>query len=381
MGRKPITFLKDERRQRRRRRVRRLLQLALLGFVIVAIAGISLYFHRFIEEQKEMAARRLETFAELRLSAVRRFLLSHQQETALWSQEKTLTSVARQYIEIWRRMTEEEKAGMRYLFVPENRRTIKARRLSSITDAYADYTELHALTYANLRRFMRHHGYYDIFFFTPEGDLAFTVMKEDDFGLNFTHNGGPYAATGLGRAFRAANALHTGGRAVFMDFSFYPPSNNAPAAFFAAPMFDERDRKIGIYAIQIPVDRLDAILRHNAGMGQSVRTYAVGEDLLLRNNLPDAKEPTLLRRKVDIEPVKRALQGKRVSITMLDEHGERRFLVALPMNFAGVRWAIVTDMALEEMHEPIRPYYWLWLFSVGIIVLLGGVQIWLLQRW
>lgn len=380
MTRKPITFTQDHARQKWRKRRSRLLRLALLLFVVLAVAGISLYFQRLLATEEALARRRLETFAELRASAVRRFLLSHQQETALWSQQKTLTDIARQYIDIWQRMTPEEKVGMRYLFVPKNKRTIKAARLHPITDAYADYTELHALTYANLRQFMKHHGYHDIYFFTPAGDLAFSVAKEDDFGFNFANNGGPYAATGLGEAFRRANALSTPGNAVFVDFSFYPPSGNAPAAFFAAPMFDDSGRKIGVYAIQISVSRLNASLRHHPGLGRTVRTYAVGQDHLLRSNLPDERQPTLLRKKVDIGPVKRALEGKRASAIVRDDEGERRYLVALPMNFADVRWAIVTDMSLRELREPYQPYRWLWIFSVALIILLGLVQWWLLRR-
>ena len=380
MTRKPITFMQDDARRQRLQRQSRLLHLALLLVVVLAMAGASLYFYRLVHGEEQLARRRLETFAELRASAVRRFLLSHQQETSLWSRHPTLTRIARQYIRIWQRMTPAEKAAMRYLFVPANRRTIKAERLKTPTDAYADYTELHALTYADLRQFTRHHGYHDIFFFTPRGDLAFTVAKEDDFGLNFAINGGPYAATGLGRAFRMANALSTPGKAVFVDYTFYPPSDNKPAAFLAAPMFDEQGRKIGVYAIQLSVDRLDAALRHDSGLGYGLRAYAVGRDLLLRNNLPDAKEPTLLRRKVDTAPVRQALQGRRASAILKNEGGQKRFVVALPMDFAGVRWAIVTDMPLQELRAPYRPYIWLWAFSLALILLLAGIQWWLMQR-
>ncbi len=378
MTRKPIVFDDDARRQRRARRFNRLLRVALLAIMVAAIAVATWHFRNVWQQEEALAIKRLETFAEVRARAIRRFLSSHRQETRLWANQESFKRVAARFIEIWRRMTPEERESMRFRHIAEKKRLTPARRLVRMSAAIADYEELHALAYGNLRNFMIHHGYYDIFFFTPEGDLAFTVVKEDDYGLNFVK--GPHAASSLGRAFREAMLIYQEGWVVFTDFAPYAPSNNDPAAFFAAPMFDEHGGRIGVYAIQIPVDKLDEALRFATGLGRTGQTYAVGPDLLMRNNARLDREPTLLKRKVDTDFVRRALAGERVVARAVNARGRETVVVAIPMDFDELRWAVVTEMELAEMREPYRPYLWLYVATILFILFMAGLQYWLLRR-
>jgi len=56
-----------------------------------------------------------------------------------------------------------------------------------------------------------------------------------------------------------------------VDFESYTPSLGAPAAFVAAPIFKD-GRRLGVVALEIPLDRIDAMVRQTIQEGGSVVT-------------------------------------------------------------------------------------------------------------
>lgn len=379
MSRKPIIFDTSEK-ARKARRFNRLLRLGLVGLAVIAIVGASLHFHGIWQTEERAATMRLHTITELRRSSLKRFLDSHARETILWANNDKMRKVATEFITHWMKMTPAERAGMRHRFIDAKLRKGDDERLKEPGDAFFDYNDLHALVIGEMRNFMAHHGYYDVFFLTPAGDLAFSVAKEDDFGRNFAKDGGPYAESGLGRAFRKAMASRGKNHVVFVDFTPYAPSNGAPAAFFAAPILDSSNRKVGVYAIQLPVKKLDALMQYSAGLGDSGETYAVGPDFLMRNNSRLSKQPTLLKRKVETDAVKKALAGEAVTTTGTDKDGGKTQVIALPLEFMGVRWAVITEMSLAELRKPYMPYAWFYALTVLFIILMVAAQYWMLKR-
>ena len=84
------------------------------------------------------------------------------------------------------------------------------------------------------RDLLRAKGYYDIFLFDTTGELIYSVYKELDYATNFIN--GPYAQSGLGKAFGAALAqpdtVHV------IDFEPYEPSYGALASFISTGVRD-----------------------------------------------------------------------------------------------------------------------------------------------
>lgn len=383
MSRKPITFESDALMLQRRQHMERALRIGVLLAMLVAIVGVSIYFYYRLHAEENTARTRLRTFAELRASAVGRFLTSHEQETALWAGQKSFQDTARRYIELWRRMPPQERAAIRHMLAaahaPE-RIESGAPSPSAAGSAANTYLALHRQTLESLRAFARHHGYRNIYFFTPEGDMAFALEKHADFGLNFAINGSIYAGTHLGQAFQRALRLVSPGMAVFEDFSIYPPAGKRPVMFFAAPMLEMEGAKIGVYVVEIGIDRLNAIFADDTGLGRSVSIYAIGPDMLFRNDLPGSEASAALRRRSRMQFLKKALAGEEVVTRWRGADGIDKIVIALPLKFADTGWAIVTEMALSEMRRPYKPYAWLWGLSILLILLLGGLQLWLLRR-
>lgn len=147
-------------------------------------------------------------------------------------------------------------------------------------------------------------GYYDIFLINKNGDVVYTVYKELDFATNL--NRGEWKDTELGKLFNEINYNPKQGKAIFKDFQLYAPSNDVPASFIAAPIFDD-GKYVGVIAYQMPVDKFSHYL--NAEKAIEHATYLVGSDGTLRNDLPQTKQNDILLTQPKLENVQE-LRGK-----------------------------------------------------------------------
>lgn len=154
------------------------------------------------------------------------------------------------------------------------------------------------------------HDFHDLFLISIEGDIKYTLKKEDDFHTNLID--GKYSQSELGKAFREVKASE---KLIFSNFRYYEPSQK-PAAFIIAPIFKE-DILIGYFAVQINGEKLYEMIQQNYGLGGS------GESLLATKIGNKALFVTPLRYKKDaafnyyIEigsqngiPIQKAVQGE-----------------------------------------------------------------------
>ncbi len=210
--------------------------------------------------------------------------------------------------------------------------------------------------------------YYDLFLISPEGDIVFTVMKEDDFATNLLT--GAYRDTELARTFQTAAASHV---AEISDFRYYSPSEE-PAAFIAAPVFKE-GRLIGVLALQMSVQQINKLARDYTGLGETGETVFVSKEddeivfvSPLRHD-PDAA----FRRRVSMGaptalPAQQALQGRKGSGVSTDYRGEE--ILATWRYVPDVRWGIVTKMDTREAFISARRLQQ-WFLVVGTITMLA----------
>jgi len=156
--------------------------------------------------------------------------------------------------------------------------------------AYADdgsaYSSVHKEFHDIFREYKDKLGLYDLLIADAEsGRIIYSVMKELDFTTSLKN--GPYANSGIGRAFQRANATTTAGYVVLEDFSKYIPSYNEQAAFIAAPIFSG-DTKVGVMIFQLSTDALNNIMTSNGkweevGLGRTGESYIIGPDYLMRS--------------------------------------------------------------------------------------------------
>ena len=212
--------------------------------------------------------------------------------------------------------------------------------------ASAEYEQVQGEFDALLAGFSRRHAFYDLFLITPQGDIVYTAEHEADFATNLSS--GPYADSDLAAAWRGALA----GEEVLTDFEPYAPSNDDPAAFIARPLL-QGGEVIGVVALQLPVDRLNAILQERAGLGESGETYLVGADHLMRTDSRFTKESTLLQLAVDTEGVREGLQGS-AGVKVIDDYrGVPVWSAYAPLDVAGLDWVLLAEIDEAEVDAPV----------------------------
>ncbi len=254
------------------------------------------------------------------------------------------------FSEAWDALEGDPTEVLQRLYITDNPNPTGQKEELDFAPDGSSYSELHKQVHPFYRTFLRDRGYYDVFLFNPDGDLIYTVFKELDYATNL--NTGEYKDTDLGNAFRAARDNPTDGYKSFFDFKPYSPSAGAPASFMSTPVIED-GKLVGVLVFQMPIDRINAVMAHDAGLGISGEALIVGPDMLVRNDGRLTDGGTILKRKIESPAVDAALNGDVGMITEMFD-GVEKVIAYLPMDFNGVRWAIILMEDAEEVFEDSR---------------------------
>ncbi|MFK8067264.1 MAG: methyl-accepting chemotaxis protein [Gammaproteobacteria bacterium] len=248
--------------------------------------------------------------------------------------------------------------------------------LVSANDA-SEYSAIHAKYHPHIRDFLQKFEFYDIFLVDHEtGDVIYSVYKELDYTTSLID--GPYAKSGLAKAFNAANKLTEASTVVLTDFESYTPSYEDPAAFITSPIFDN-GRKVGVLIFQMPIDRINNIMTydHNwveKGMGESGQTYLIGSDSKMRSlgrfiiddrqgYLTTLKstgfDPELIKKielkdtdigmqSVESSGSKKGLAGESGTGIFTDYRGIEVVSAYAPLSIEGLDWVIMSEIDKSE---------------------------------
>ena len=246
-----------------------------------------------------------------------------------------------------------------------------------------EYSAAHDRFHTYLASVKQELGLYDLFLVAPDGGrILYSVEKEVDFATSLSD--GPYRGSNLAEVVRRAAASPKRGIVHFADFAPYGPSGSDPAAFLATPVIDG-PRVVGVLAVQLSVDKLDAAMTgggtwEREGLGESGQVYLVGPDRLMRSNsrffledragyltmLRDAGRPagevdavrragtTILRRTVDNPAVRAALRGETGAMTVTDFRGNATLTSFAPLDLPAVRYAVIAEKGAVEAFAPVR---------------------------
>ncbi|MCK4842065.1 MAG: response regulator [Methylococcales bacterium] len=149
----------------------------------------------------------------------------------------------------------------------------------------------------NLSR--RYDYIYDLLLMDTKGNLLFTIAQESDFGTNMLT--GKYSNTLFSKAIK--DTIETG-RVRFSDLERYAPSNNIIVGFITAPLLDEFGNKLGVFAVQLRIDRVFDAVRRVSDKESSLTHYLVGEDGKIRSAIKSDDEKNILRKVVNTEQFK-----------------------------------------------------------------------------
>jgi len=295
---------------------------------------------------------------------------------------------------------------LQYLYIVENaQRAGERANLANAKDG-SEYSKIHALYHPFLRNYVQRFGYRDLYLVDAKsGDIVYTVQKSIDFASNCLS--GPFRDTNFSRAFQASRQGSYADYVKLVDFEYYPPSEGAPAAFVASPIYDGREH-LGEMVLQISSDDVDRIMtndRHwqQSGMGHTGESLLAGRDHLMRSNprllLQDRRRylealqrtgipqdqltriqrlgTAILQQRVGNACVEAASLGRSYTGEFTDYLGNRSVGWCGPLVLGDLNWVLETKVSFDELSSPLR-YLRQRLVLWSLVILLAGVAIALL---
>lgn len=237
-------------------------------------------------------------------------------------------------------------SDLQNLYIASNPNPLGQKENLDAAEDGSSYSATHAELHPWFRSFLRENGYYDIFLFNTDGDLVYTVFKENDFATNLQT--GPWRDTGLGRVFRGALA----GNITFDDFEPYAPSADAPASFIAHPI-RSTEGVIGVLAFQMPIGNINSALNATGVNGETGEALLFGADGLVRNQSRFAPDAPILTYDAPTGLVAAAqLSGAGVTAST-SRDGRTTLAGHANISFQGVEWTVSTDITKAELDAPL----------------------------
>ena len=215
---------------------------------------------------------------------------------------------------------------------------------------------------------------YDVFIIDTKGNILYTIAEEDDFGTNLID--GKYSNTKFADTFVKTlqdREIH------YSDLEYYAPSNNIVTSFITTPIIDENNKLLGVFAVQIKLDKLLDIFLQDKDI-----SYLVGLDAKLRTRV--GKEHKELDFKIKSEQFdlwykEHGPQG--VEDAGMREHvfsyqgpfGYRVLGIHDDIEFLGVTWALISEVdekvLLTEIDSMLKNLITFAFIAIIIVVLIA----------
>ena len=253
----------------------------------------------------------------------------------------------------------------------ENRRN--ADFLTALKKGYAaSHSDLTAFTKSDawtalvderkkeLISFSRQYDYiYDLFLIDQDGNILFTIASEADLGTNLFV--GPYAAT---RFANSARKTLENGQTRFSDLERYAPSNGEIAGFITAPVLNSQGSQIGLFAIQIRLDRINQLIR-GATDNRSLTHYLLGSDGNLRTPLDQNNKSEVLNLNINSDQFKLWQHEHatnnidvdneiEVAFKYLGPNGQEVIGIHQTVRLPGISWILISEMNSDDAFAPAQ---------------------------
>ncbi len=345
------TNSKKAAKQMKNLKISQKLPIVISAMVLMAVvlSGLVAYF-KSSTELTTAAENRLTALGSARRDALQAYLGDIDSDLKFQAANPYIMEMLQDFKSGWRDIGGNRTEALQKLYITDNPNPLgEKHKLDTASDGSL-YSASHAKYHPWMRTFLEERGYYDIFLFDLEGNLVYSVFKELDYATNMID--GEWKDTDLAAIYhKAAAAKH--GDVTFFDFKPYAPSADAPASFIGAGLFDASGARQGIIVFQMPIGRINKVMQATAGMGESSETYIVGSDKLMRSDSRFSKESTILKTKIDSATVRLAIEGKTGIEVTPDYRNIPVFSAYFPLDFHGVRWAIMAEIDEEEVLKPV----------------------------
>ena len=283
----------------------------------------------------------------------------------------------REFTSAWKRLGPDASAYVRKLYVDENPHPAGERQLLEFAGDVTDYSIQHRRYHNSYMTAAQQKGFYDVFLIDLAGNVIYTMAKEQDFGSNLLT--GELKDSPLADVVRRA-LVATDDTPIMSELRPYGPSNGDPAAFIAAPVRATNGDIQGVYAIQLPLERIDAVMGNPTALGETGEAYLVGPDHLLMSNLRLSATPTAQIDKAESAAVDAALKGESGMIEGVGVNGVPSRMAYLPVHLLQRDLALVVEQDDREMFAPAVSLAKKMVLNAGALIVLMIAISWFLAR-
>lgn len=291
------------------------------------------------------AVEKLRSVARIQASRILVLLDAIERDLVLQARAPYTISALADFSQAYNAM-ENPGEDLRRVFITENEHPLGQKDLLVKANTGSSYGFRHTDLHPHFDALQNDMGYYDVFLFDTNGNLVYSVFKEEDFATNMVD--GPWKDSGLAQAFRQAVGLGPDDPPIFVDFAPYESSAGAAAAFVAKPVYDD-ERLLGVMAYQMPIGELNGTINDLNGLGNSANGFIVGEDRLMRTDSKTTEADDILSVVVDTFAVTDGLAGNGGLHVEIGPSGNSVFAAYTPFNAKGLKWVIFVEQDEDEI--------------------------------
>ncbi len=348
---------------------------AILTFLSIgAASGIAVYSQ--YASLQEQVMQKLEATADGRRNEAKTYFNGVKMDLLTLAENAISNQAVAAFNETWPVLGDDPARTLQQRYIDENPNPLRQKQALDNPDKDS-YDLVHARFNPIFRKHMQAYGYYDLFLFDIKGNNFYTVFKERDFGTNVLN--GPWKDTGLGQVYRKAMEITEPGVVALSDFDSYAPSEGAAASFMAAPVIVDK-RTVGVVAFQLPTDKLTAMFANQIGLGKTGQTLLVRADGLVANDTVLTPGEDELKSRFTAPALQAVIGGSTADGVATDAQGNSFVFSAAPLEFSGVKWAVVAAITSGEAFASL----WHSAFLIGtaacIIIICATVSALLFSR-
>ncbi|HEB63505.1 MAG TPA: hypothetical protein ENJ07_03395 [Gammaproteobacteria bacterium] len=345
-------------------------RMAILFFCLVFILTAAIVYQRMVSKTVESAKSDLMLFRDLRQSKLENYFETLRSEIIFWSGNGEIRLLLESVNEAWVKLGGDSGTNLK-----------KKYRDKSVSGASGgtDYDHLHSALHTIFSQFQKTRGYYDLFLIDAKGNVIYSIEKEPDFATNLID--GPWKDTSLAVIAGVILNEKKTDAVEFSDFSAYEPSEGEPALFVASSISDIDGELMGVLAFQIANQAINKIMHVTTGMGETGETYIVGKDFLMRSQSRFSKASSVLKVRVETEPVKKALQGGNGVLEALDYRGVDVLSAYGSFKFDNTIWVVLAEIDRDEVLQPVMQRFLYCVTGIFLFMLLVSMLLFISFRW
>ncbi len=232
------------------------------------------------------------------------------------------------------------------------------------------YSSMHKAFHPWVRQLVETQGYYDFFLVDAEGSVVYSFAKEADFATNLLT--GKWKDTSLGALAKTAVDPNAGGT-YFAPLAAYAPSGGQPAAFLATTVFNGDGKVIGAVVIQMPTERIAALVNTRTGLGTTGETVIMDPTGTVLTNSDLTAEDDALKAKIDTPLIAEAL-SKGSATGRVEAHRGQSFIASADaLEFLGSKMVIASLIGEDEVMAPLAALRnWVLGITAALLALIGA---------